>query len=422
MIELLPSFLWLVSILSFGVFVSASFLNIKFNRKNISILIVYTILNSVLQGILFIKFEKSTVVNFYPIITHLPLVILFIVVFRCRAILSCIAIVNTYLCCQISKWIYLLGIELGMPISAAYILRSMVAIITGVIIILYFSKSMAGILSKDLRTVIIISIMPIVYYVFDYCVTVYTDLLYGSVVLVSEFLPFILCISYLFICSIYFKEYEEKLEAEQKRRLAEMYAQQSIKEIEQMFKREYELSLIRHDMRHCLNNISVFLANEQYEEARKYLKEITETVSQTKMKRFCSNKIVNTVLSFYEEKCKSIDINLETKIVVPENLPFDDIEFTSILSNALENAINAVSKPIEKEKNIQVRIEMSNGKLLLQVKNTYNEEITFYDGMPQANVEGHGLGTQSIKYVVENLGGICQFSVVDGYFVLRVVI
>lgn len=413
---------WSFIILGFGVFVSASFLDIKFNKKNVSILITYTILTFLIQFLFYLRFDLITVGILYPVITHFTSLILYIAVFRCRVIPSCMAIISAYLCCKISEWIYLLGNELGMTINAAFFLRSITAVVSGILIIIYFSKPLSGILKKDSRTILIVSIMPIVYYVYDYSVTVYTDLLYNNIIIVSEFLPFIVCISYLIFCLVYFKEYEKKIEEEQKRRLLEIYSQQSIKEIEQMLKNEYEFSLIRHDMRHYLNNISVFLENKQYEEANKYLKEVTQTVSNIKLKRFCSNRIVNTVLSFYESKSLDLNIELIAKVAIPETLSCDDVKFTSILSNALENAINAVSVLADTQKNILVLLEINSGKLIFQVKNPCNEDITFFNELPQAKREGHGYGTQSIKNIVETLGGVCQFSVVDGYFILRVVI
>ncbi len=413
---------WSFIILGFGVFVSASFLDIKLNKKNISILITYTIITFLIQFLFYLRFDLITVGILYPVITHFTSLILYITVFRCRVIPSCMAIISAYLCCKISEWIYLLGNELGMTMNEAFFLRSITAIVSGLLIIIYFSKPLSGILKKDSRTILIVSIMPIVYYVYDYSVTVYTDLLYNNIIIVSEFLPFIVCISYLIFCLAYFKEYEKKIEEEKMRRLLEIHSQQSIKEIEQMLKNEYEFSLIRHDMRHYLNNISVFLENKQYEEANKYLKEVTQTVSNIKLKRFCSNRIVNTVLSFYESKSLDLNIELIAKVAIPETLPCDDVKFTSILSNALENAINAVSMLADMQKNIHVLLEMNNGRLLFQVKNPCNEDITFFNELPQAKREGHGFGTQSIKNIVETLGGVCQFSVVDGFFILRVVI
>ena len=47
---------------------------------------------------------------------------------------------------------------------------------------------------------------------------------------------------------------------------------------------------------------------------------------------------------------------------------------------------------------------------------------SYRDGLPVAKEEGHGFGSQSIRYVAEKLHGNCQFSVVDDRFVLRVVL
>ncbi|HHT94264.1 MAG TPA: GHKL domain-containing protein [Clostridia bacterium] len=43
-------------------------------------------------------------------------------------------------------------------------------------------------------------------------------------------------------------------------------------------------------------------------------------------------------------------------------------------------------------------------------------------GLPLAKDANHGLGTQSIRHVVEKLHGNCQFAVKDYLFVLRVVL
>ena len=46
----------------------------------------------------------------------------------------------------------------------------------------------------------------------------------------------------------------------------------------------------------------------------------------------------------------------------------------------------------------------------------------FVDDLPVSEREGHGYGTQSVRYISHQLGGNCQFSVQNGIFVVRVVI
>ena len=71
---------------------------------------------------------------------------------------------------------------------------------------------------------------------------------------------------------------------------------------------------------------------------------------------------------------------------------------------------------------IDLDLRMKENKLLISLKNTYAEIPELQDGMPVSKEEGHGIGTQSIRYVAEKLHGNCQFSIADDRFVLRVVL
>ena len=65
---------------------------------------------------------------------------------------------------------------------------------------------------------------------------------------------------------------------------------------------------------------------------------------------------------------------------------------------------------------------MDDGKLLISLKNTFAEKPVMTDGIPHSSKAGHEFGTQSIRYVAEKLNGNCQFSVKDGWFILRIVL
>lgn len=105
--------------------------------------------------------------------------------------------------------------------------------------------------------------------------------------------------------------------------------------------------------------------------------------------------------------------------------------FTSILSNALENAIHAAEKMPEDERLIILKLHSEYDKLLLLIKNSSLPDS--YENFDMNSIkdfrtsaktleEKHGLGTQSIRYLCEQLGGNCQFSVEDGMFVLKAIL
>ena len=99
-----------------------------------------------------------------------------------------------------------------------------------------------------------------------------------------------------------------------------------------------------------------------------------------------------------------------------------DIDLTSILSNAVENACHAVL-PLEKEQRyMSLDMRMRDGKLLICLKNTFAEKPEIIDGVPRSREPGHGFGTQSILYVTEKLHGNCQFAVEEDLFIIRIIL
>lgn len=421
MLEFLLGMLNISTLLLFGVFVSAAILCIPFNRKNIVILLAFCIGANILQiGFYFLIGLKGTQ-GLYPFITHIPSLLLYCLFYKRKILSSTFAIMSAYLCCQLSQWLSILVFVLIGEQWVAYGIRALINILLGYIIIRYFASSIAIILTKPVKTVLIFSILPAVYYLFDYIATVYTDLLYSGSEVIFEFLPFVLCIAYLIFNVIYFKEYEEKCEAERYNQLMEVKRAQSEKEIEAIKRSEYAVSLLRHDMRHFLNNIYSYIENDDSVKAKSYIGEIIEAADKTAMQKHCENEIVNMIISSYDNEIKKKGIRFQYTIQIPEKLSVSDVDFTSILSNGIENAIHAVSELEPEKRMITLDLRMNDDKLLMSIKNPYTHKVEMIDGIPQAKGVGHGLGTQSIKYVVEKLNGNCQFVAKDGQFALRVV-
>jgi hypothetical protein len=408
--------------LLFGVFLAAAFLEITLNKKNIFILLSFCMCVYTLQVICYFEMGQKFAQWVYPFITHLPLILMFFFYYKRKLLCCTYAVISSYLCCELSDWLSILVLELTRNKWVAYGARSIITIVLGVLILRYFASSIAVVLKKSTKTMLIFGIMPAAYYLFDYIATVYTNLLYSGSEAVYEFLPFVLCVAYLIFSVVYFKEYEEKCEAERYNQLMEIQRSQSEKRIEDIKRSEYAVSLIRHDMRHFLNNISTYIENGDAEKAKEYISTIIAAADNTAMQKYCNNELVNMILSSQENEIKEKGIRFHYSIQIPAKLPFSDVDFTSILSNGLENAIHAVSSLDPSERTIIMDLHMNDDKLLLSIKNSYSHDIEMLDGIPQAKEPGHGLGTQSIKYVTEKMKGNCQFVAEDGQFALRVVL
>ena len=408
--------------LFFGVFVSASFLSIRMTRKNILLLALFSAADLALQAFLFLTESVQFITMLYPLIVHLPLLLLFQLVLRKDVFASVVAITTAYLCCCVSVWLTIIADSAGASALIINLTYTLVLIGTWVLIALFLAEPFAAILRKPQRALLSFGIVPIFYYGFDYVSTVYTEWLYSHNQIAVEFLPLLLCVCYLVFCTVYFREYEEKQEISNRSRMIEMKQQQSEKEIAMIKRSADTIALLRHDMRHFLNNISWYIENGEEEKAQEYIHEIIESVDNTASKRYCSNNTINMILSSYEYTIREKQIAFYYTLRIPPVLSVSDVDITSILSNGMENAIHAVSHPECRTRLIELAMTESGGKLFLSLENTYGVQPQIVDGMPVSREKNHGFGTQSILYTTEKLKGNCRFALEADRFLLQVVI
>lgn len=410
------------STLLFGVYISAAFLGIQMNRRNILTLFAFSSAVGIVYATSFLLFGAVFTERIYPFIIHFPLILFLTLFYKYKVVLSLLAMLTSYLCCQISNWVGLFFLNITHLEWVYYSVRIVTTILVFIVLIWLVSDAMAQLMQKPTKTLLIFGMLPFVYYLFDYAASVYTTLLYSGIEVVVEFLAFVLCIFYILFLMVYFKQYEEKQEAEQRNQLMEMQRVQSQKEIEAIRRSEYSVSLLRHDMRHFLLNISNFIDQGELDRAKEYINEIICSTDQTTTQKYCKNEIVNLILSSHENKIKENDIHFEHSIQIPEHLSISDVNLTSILSNAFENAIHAVLSLEPEMRHIKLDMHMNEDKLLISLKNTFAGKLEMVNGLPQSRKSGHGFGTQSIHYVTEKLNGNCQFTVRDHWFILRVVL
>lgn len=422
MIETIFFFLHYALLLVFGIVLSFAFCGVRlYKKRNVIIMIGTFILCGILQMAFLYLLGEDPVWKIYPVITHLPLLLIICIFYRKRLITAIAAVASAYLCCQPAKWTG----ELTLALTENTAIKELVQIITilvfGFFVLRYMSSSLAEIFCKDTKSISIFGSLPIIYYVFDYLAVIYTDLWKSNNGAAAEFLPFILCIMFLVFCVTYYREYEQKSSAERNEQVIRIFTEQQKKEMESYKRSEKEVRLLRHDMRHILNAVVCCIENDQGEQAKELISSYVLNIERTKPKRFCENDMVNYILSDFCTKCEVFAVDFEY-IVKPEKFPEDEMVFASILSNALDNALNAQKRFLADQRQIKLMIKTVDEKLLLSVKNPVDKVPVFADGLPVSEQKGHGYGTKSIRYMVERLGGNCKFSVEDGWFILRIII
>lgn len=416
------TFIHSLTTMLFGIYISAFFLGVKRNRKNILTLFLVFSVEATLYMISFFLWGMTITDRLYAVIIHLPLILFLTLYYKYSAVSSCISVFSAYLCCQLSNWIGLLVLMITGEEWCYYAARIPITVIVFFLLCLFICRTTENIFTRDTRELYIIGFLPTVYYLFDYSFAKLSGLLYSGNKVVVEFMGFVFCISYLAFLIIYFREYEKKQEIEQYSNLMELQLLAVEKEVDQVKRSKEKLSILRHDMRHHLNVILSQLQNDNIRKAIDYIEEVSNSYDDTMITAYCKNEMINSVISIYHTRFTDRGITLNHDISVGEKLPCQETAICTILSNALENSMHALEEVTTGEKWVNLTISEKKDHLLIQIENRIVRTPKFVDGIPTSGKKGHGIGVKSIIYYVEQLNGQCHFSVTDHSFILRIIL
>ena len=132
---------------------------------------------------------------------------------------------------------------------------------------------------------------------------------------------------------------------------------------------------------------------------------------------------MNLLLSAFRDKAKGRGVTLNIRASLPGELSLPDTELCTLLSNGMENALNAAAAlPEGAEPAIDFYGGIKQNYLLLEIRNPYAGEIAMQDGIPLASGPERHYGCRSIQLIVQRRKGDCSFEACDGVFVLRIAI
>lgn len=169
--------------------------------------------------------------------------------------------------------------------------------------------------------------------------------------------------------------------------------------------------------------VSQAALNQQLDAAKEQIAFLNDAQTQTAIYQHNLRHHLTAIDGFLSAgKAKRLGIRLTVNAKLPQKLSISDTELCSVLSNSLENALNAVSSLDESLKWVELYCSVKMNKLLIEVRNPYAGEIVMQDSLPVSNQAGHGYGCRSIQTITERYHGLCSFEPENGVFTLRVVL
>ena len=409
--------------LCFGIVLSISFSGVKCNRQLITKLLVLGGSISLVCAFLLQTTDTATVMALYPLLVHITLALFLFGFGRVRFYIAFISIVLSYLFCQMPRW---LSRIIALPFHESVIVEVIAYVILCcvfcIFILRYALVPIQGMLALPPLSMLSYSAVPIVYYVFDYLCTVYSDLLYRGNWYIVQLMPTVISCAYLLFIMAFYHESVRESQLQSERDLLDSQFQQSKLELSILRQVQEKNAAYRHDIRHHMIVIQGYAAEGNTDQILSYLKQFETGLNEITPTRITNNETVNLICSYYISLAKDSQVDLQCNIQFPDSLPIRDTHLCAILSNALENAMHAVTDLPEGQRYIRLKSHYHRNNILISVENPYAHEPHFKDGIPQSDQPGHGYGIRSMSLLVKENNGQLLYTAEKGIFRLQVMI
>ncbi len=171
-----------------------------------------------------------------------------------------------------------------------------------------------------------------------------------------------------------------------------------------------------HEFQHHLQTISTLLDDTRSETAKEYIDKLLVTQTERIFCVQCGHPILDALLNQKYQVARESSIDMQVQINDLSNISIPNEMLVVLLSNLLDNAIEACRK-LDSERSIFFRL-IHEDEIFLSIQNT-SLAVVITDGIVQTTKEPkeeHGFGLANICRILDQLGAEYTFSYENGKF------
>ncbi|MGN1403088.1 MAG: sensor histidine kinase [Ruminococcus sp.] len=168
-----------------------------------------------------------------------------------------------------------------------------------------------------------------------------------------------------------------------------------------------------HDFRHHLRVMQTMAEQSGSQEMLVYLRSLTEYVA---LPAYCTVQVesgkptIDALFYYYQSVAEIKKIALDIQWFLPGQFPLSDVELCTLISNLLENAVEACQRlPKDSERKIIVKTSMTKYFWCITIENTYDGIVYVQEDFSmrtrKSNSQYHGIGLSSVKHIVDTYHG-----------------
>lgn len=216
--------------------------------------------------------------------------------------------------------------------------------------------------------------------------------------------------------------YIQKNKAAERDKIMQMKVQLLENNYDHATKMYKEKATLLHDEKHHIRTIQEFLERGDTAAAIKYAGEMTEKLERSGNRVWSKHSLVDMMLNMKIQEAEKNHVRMDVSFDDMEGLILKEMDICTLLSNALDNAIEANQKITDiEERWIKVYGERKGQMWVFNATNPIGEEVVFEGDRivtSKKDKNMHGFGLTSIRRVVENYDGAMSANVKEGTFTL----
>ncbi len=244
-------------------------------------------------------------------------------------------------------------------------------------------------------------------------------LLYDLETMLESSIAFPIIILFINIFSYYIMANNISIREEKNRkRMSERLMENKIIAYEELGKRYYERRKLVHDYDNSLMCISDMIKQNKIDECNSYIQGLTQHYKLSKNIINTGNLLIDTLVSIKYQMALDKGIYLSINLCNLKDLAIDEYDLFSILSNLLDNAIEACEKLKKYDK--EIHLDVSRGdKLKIQIRNPIEKKLYVDDDLIETSKkdkDSHGMGMQIIRDFVNKNNGIISIKTDNNEF------
>lgn len=193
-----------------------------------------------------------------------------------------------------------------------------------------------------------------------------------------------------------------------------------------MEKSQSQVASMRHDLKNHLLCISSLLQLEKYEDARSYIDELCADALRLSVAVDMGHQLISILLNNARETAAQEDIHFHANVMVPKDLPIDNVDLCVILSNLLDNAMEACCRiPEGTRRFADVEILYKKSFLFLKLSNSYDGTCIVHDERYESVKKDRrfsGIGLSNVRATIEKYNGEMKISHDDSVFTVTVML